>query len=71
MRTGILMLFEPVVAVVLAAILLHEGIRPIQVLGAVGVLGAALVLRRASTDEEERRRAADDDIVRVGVTGGP
>src|SRR2546421_196237 len=42
MRTGILMLFEPVVAVTLAAVLLHESLRPVQALGAFGVLGAAL-----------------------------
>jgi drug/metabolite transporter, DME family len=71
MRTGILMLFEPVVAVTLAAILLHEGIRPIQAIGAVGVLGAALLLRRGAHDEPEPARANDDDLLGVGVPGGP
>jgi drug/metabolite transporter, DME family len=71
MRTGILMLFEPVVAVTLAAILLHETIRPIQILGGVGVLGAALVLRRSSAAERDDRSEADDELVGVGVAGGP
>jgi drug/metabolite transporter (DMT)-like permease len=71
MRTGILMLFEPVVAVTLAAILLHESLRPIQVLGAIGVLGAALVLRRTSSGEPDGRLAADDDLLGVGVSGRP
>jgi drug/metabolite transporter, DME family len=71
MRTGILMLFEPVVAVTLAAILLHEGIRPVQVLGAIGVLGAALVLRRSASGERADRTAADDEPLAVGLTGGP
>jgi drug/metabolite transporter (DMT)-like permease len=47
-RAGILMLFEPVVGVVLAAWLLAEGLAPIQVVGAVAILAAALVLQRAA-----------------------
>jgi drug/metabolite transporter (DMT)-like permease len=45
--TGILMLFEPVVGVVLAAFLLAEGLSPIQVGGGVAILVAALILQRA------------------------
>jgi drug/metabolite transporter (DMT)-like permease len=73
MRTGILMLFEPVVAVTLAAILLGEALRPIQTLGAVGVLGAALLLRRSPQDPDLafRSRVADDDVLAVRVPGGP
>ena len=78
MRTGILMLSEPVVAVTLAAILLHEAIRPLQVVGAIGVLGAALLLTRSSADDEaegtERRVrdvSKDDDLVRARLSGGP
>ena len=45
---GILMLFEPVVGVLLAAWLLGEGLAPVQVLGGVAILGAALILQRAA-----------------------
>jgi len=44
-RTGILALFEPVVGVVLAAVLLAEAIGPLQVAGGVFVLGAAVLLQ--------------------------
>ena len=71
MRTGILMLLEPVVAVPLAAILLHESIRPIQVFGAIGVLGAALVLRRSAAGDRDARSDADDEPLAVGLSGGP
>jgi drug/metabolite transporter (DMT)-like permease len=75
MRTGILMLFEPVVAVTLAAVLLHESIRPIQVLGAIGVLGAALLLRRSAAEDEDETGEApttdEDELVGIGVPGGP
>lgn len=47
MRTGILMLFEPVVGVVLAAALLDEGILPIQAVGGVAILAAAVLLQRS------------------------
>jgi drug/metabolite transporter (DMT)-like permease len=46
--TGILMLFEPVVGVVLAAWLLAEGLAPIQVAGGLAILAAALILQRAA-----------------------
>ena len=49
---GILMLFEPVVGVALAAWLLAEGIAPIQVVGGLAILGAAFILQRAATPEE-------------------
>ena len=47
-RAGILMLFEPVVGVALAAVLLDEGLAPIQVLGGVAILAAALILQRSA-----------------------
>jgi drug/metabolite transporter (DMT)-like permease len=47
-RTGILMLFEPVVGVALAAALLDEQIVPIQALGGVAILGAAILLQRST-----------------------
>lgn len=47
-RTGILMLFEPVVGVALAAALLAEGLQPLQVAGGVTILVAALLVQRGS-----------------------
>ena len=47
-RTGILMLFEPVVGVALAALLLGEALRPVQLLGGALVLAGALVLQLRS-----------------------
>src|SRR5436190_5693945 len=44
-RAGILMLFEPVVGVALAAMLLNEAIAPVQVLGGLAILAAALILQ--------------------------
>jgi len=48
-RAGILMLFEPVVGVALAAILLGESVAPIQVIGGVAILAAAVILQLGST----------------------
>jgi drug/metabolite transporter (DMT)-like permease len=47
-RAGVLMLFEPVVGVALAAVVLGETITPIQALGGVAVLVAAIVLQRST-----------------------
>lgn len=47
MRTGILMLFEPVVGVGLAAVLLNEGLAPIQIAGGGCILAAAVLLQRS------------------------
>jgi DME family drug/metabolite transporter len=47
-RAGILMLFEPVVGVVLAAILLNERLVPVQILGGLAILAAALILQRSA-----------------------
>jgi drug/metabolite transporter (DMT)-like permease len=47
-RAGILMLFEPVVGVALAAILLDERLAPIQIAGGLAILGAALILQRSA-----------------------
>lgn len=49
---GILMLFEPVVGVALAAWLLAEGVTPVQVLGGVAILAAAVILQRSSVPAE-------------------
>lgn len=50
LRAGILMLFEPVVGVVLAALLLHEGVVPVQAAGGAAILAAAVILQRSSGD---------------------
>jgi drug/metabolite transporter (DMT)-like permease len=63
-RAGILMLFEPVVGVALAAWLLGEVLAPIQVLGAAAILGAAVVLERGARVEP----GAESPVV---VPGGP
>ncbi len=52
-RTGILMLFEPVVGVVLAALLLGEALLPLQILGGILVLAGALVLQVRSAPDRE------------------
>jgi DME family drug/metabolite transporter len=58
-RAGILMLFEPVVGVALAAWLLDEALHPIQVLGAAAILGAALILQRTARGERPAPAASD------------
>ncbi len=52
-RTGILMLLEPVVGVLLAALVLGEALAPIQAVGAALVLAGALVLQRGSEPDLE------------------
>jgi drug/metabolite transporter, DME family len=47
-RAGILMLFEPVVGVALAAWLLGESLAPIQLAGAIAILAAAVILQRGA-----------------------
>jgi drug/metabolite transporter (DMT)-like permease len=49
-RSGILMLIEPLVGVSLAALLLHEAIRPIQAVGGAAILAATILLQRPSSD---------------------
>jgi drug/metabolite transporter (DMT)-like permease len=63
-RTGILMLFEPVVGVALAALLLQEGLQPIQVAGGATILLAALILQRG-------KRAPSNAPVVAPAPGGP
>jgi drug/metabolite transporter (DMT)-like permease len=63
LRAGILMLIEPVVGVALAALLLDEGLQPIQVLGGAAILVAAIILQRAARDEPEIEPAATPAVV--------
>jgi drug/metabolite transporter, DME family len=67
-RAGILMLFEPVVGVALAAWLLSEALAPIQIVGAAAILGAAVLLQRASRSNDAEETVADERSV---VPGGP
>ncbi len=52
-RTGILMLLEPVVGVILAALWLGESLLPVQIVGGVLVLAGALVLQVRSEPAHE------------------
>jgi drug/metabolite transporter (DMT)-like permease len=63
-RAGILMLFEPVVGVVLAALFLAEGLQPLQVAGGATILAAALLVQRGT-------RARSSAGVVVPAPGGP
>lgn len=47
-RAGILMLFEPLVGVTLAGILLAERTSPVQLLGGVAILAAAVLIQRGA-----------------------
>ena len=64
-RTGILMLFEPVVGVALAALLLAEGLQPLQAVGGATILAAALLVQRGT-----RVRSETGGVV-VPAPGGP
>jgi drug/metabolite transporter (DMT)-like permease len=48
-RAGILMLAQAPVGVALAAVLLDEGIGPVQVLGGVAILAAAVIVQRSAS----------------------
>lgn len=62
-RAGILMLFEPVVGVALAAWLLGEALVPVQAVGAAAILAAAVLLQRSA-----RGQGTDRPTI---VPGGP
>jgi drug/metabolite transporter (DMT)-like permease len=57
-RSGIIMLLEPLVGVTLAAIVLHEALRPAQVVGGGAILAAALLLQRDRGPEDRREPLA-------------
>jgi len=46
-RAGVLMLIEPLVGVTLAALVLGEALRPVQVAGGAAILAGALLLQRS------------------------
>ena len=62
-RTGILMLFEPVVGVALAAAFLAEAVTALQVAGGVTILFAAALVQREGTKP--------DEAALVPLPGGP
>ena len=66
-RTGVLMLFEPVVGVALAAVLLAEGLQPVQVAGGATILLAALLAQRSSGSPKD----AAESVAVVPAPGGP
>lgn len=63
-RTGILMLFEPVVGVALAAIFLGEALTVVQVAGGATILAAALLVQRGMS-------AAGEATAIAPAPGGP
>ncbi len=72
-RAGILMLFEPVVGVALAAWLLDEGLTTLQVAGGLAILAAAVILQRSAATELEPVRtvaapAVEGDLVDAAET---
>jgi drug/metabolite transporter (DMT)-like permease len=73
LRAGILMLIEPLVGVALAALLLNEGLQPVQLLGGAAILVAAIIVQRSARDEPEIEPAAtpagaDAQPTRLGET---
>lgn len=66
-RTGILMLFEPVVGVALAAIFLAEGLQPLQIAGGATILLAALLVQRTSG----AKATPTEPVVIAPAPGGP
>ena len=73
-RAGILMLFEPVVGVLLAALFLQEAIGPVQAIGGFAILGAAVLIQRARPAEPAMLPAAEpepghapDEVARTGT----
>lgn len=66
-RTGILMLFEPVVGVALAAVFLAEGLQPLQIAGGATILFAALLVQRSGGE----RVAPLEPVAIAPAPGGP
>jgi DME family drug/metabolite transporter len=65
-RAGILMLFEPLVGVTLAALVLDEGLLPIQAAGGIAILVAAALLQRGGRPDEAPPVALEPAAVPTG-----
>ena len=50
-RTGILMLAQAPVGVILAAAFLDESVGPLQILGGIAILAAAAIIQRSASSE--------------------
>ena len=77
-RAGILMLFEPVVGAALAALVLHEGLAPLQLAGGATILAAAILVQRARAatprpgpDGATAAAPAVPEVAVAPVPGGP
>jgi DME family drug/metabolite transporter len=68
-RAGILMLFEPVVGVGLAAALLGERLTPLQAIGGVTILVAAMLVQRQTEPSEFPPQRVETAV--VPAPGGP
>lgn len=85
MRAGVVMLFEPVVGVALAAVILSEPLEPIQLAGGAAVLLAAYLLQRTTPHGETvaeavgggpdvinaRAAETESEVLAMRVPGGP
>ncbi len=80
-RAGVVMLFEPVVGVALAALLLGESLQPIQLAGGLAILVAAVILQRTVPLGERRVTPVtgpldhpdpvEEETLALRVPGGP
>jgi len=73
-RAGILMLIEPLVGVILAALFLNESIGPVQAAGGAAILAAAVLIQRAHPAELSIQPAAEpepDDFAAHGDFAAP
>jgi drug/metabolite transporter (DMT)-like permease len=70
-RAGILMLIEPLVGVLLAGLLLHEALLPIQALGGAAILAAAVLIQRGAARAGATREDVRDEAVIVPAAERP
>jgi drug/metabolite transporter (DMT)-like permease len=68
-RAGILMLIEPLVGVLLAALLLGESVGPVQVAGGLAILAGAVIIQRARPAEPTIIPAAEPEMGELEAAG--